>query len=216
MLFLVSNLSNAITIGTNAESENLNSDEFYGNIISKETMTPKHQYDLEKVIEFQSSWNSRQYATIVDNNGDVGYGIDMEMDSSGLCHISYSSFLCCEDTVRYAKQLENGSWDIQVVEQLNIERIITSLALDSDNRPHITYLDWGNKQLKYATLSEERGWQIEIVDKAVGNINYLYSTSIALDQQGFPHITYYDKLTNSIMHVYKISPTQWISEVVDA
>ena len=64
----------------------------------------------------------------------------------------------------------------------------TSLALDASGRPHISYLDSTNKDLKYA-FYDGSGWQIQTVDSAgeVGEHN-----SLALDASGQPHISYYD------------------------
>ena len=73
----------------------------------------------------------------------------------------------------------------------------TSLVLDSNGEPHIAYfylndpegLPVGN--LRYATRSGGV-WTTETVD---GDGGYLGEhTSIAIDSQGNPHITYYDNV----------------------
>ena len=64
----------------------------------------------------------------------------------------------------------------------------TSLALDPSGRPHGSYHDWDNEDLKYAYYDGTAWWK-EVLDSAgtVGEYN-----SLALDAQGRPHISYYD------------------------
>ncbi len=61
------------------------------------------------------------------------------------------------------------------------------LALDGMGRPHISYCDWHNGDLKYAR-HDGRDWQIETVDSdgCVGPF-----TSLALDRFDRSHISYY-------------------------
>ncbi|MFN0152414.1 MAG: FlgD immunoglobulin-like domain containing protein [bacterium] len=87
----------------------------------------------------------------------------------------------------------------------------TSLALDSQGNPRITYWDAGNGDLKYAA---RRGgtWTIETID-ATG-ITGLY-TSLALDAQGIPHVSYYDDTADDLRYAFKSGAT-WTRETVDA
>ena len=63
-----------------------------------------------------------------------------------------------------------------------------SLALDNDNKPHISYYDYTNGDLKY-TRWDGSTWQIETVD-STGDVGSY--TSLALDKDNNPHISYYD------------------------
>jgi len=137
---------------------------------------------------------------IVDDDGDLGYGIDIDTDSCGRCHISYSYF-SGSSSLKYVRQLDNGSWDIQVVEQLH-GRVMTSLALDREDQPHIVYFDVIKRCLKYAH-QKNTNWQIEIVDDWVGNIDTICSPSIVVDRWGRPHIAYGDPSTQSMMYATK-------------
>ncbi|MFQ5428768.1 MAG: hypothetical protein ACE5E1_00540 [Phycisphaerae bacterium] len=61
-----------------------------------------------------------------------------------------------------------------------------SLALDADGAPHISYVDWTNRDLRYATKSGGN-WTLETVDSAPG---YVGGTSVAMTWNGDPRIAY--------------------------
>ena len=67
----------------------------------------------------------------------------------------------------------------------------TSLAVDSNNRLHISYYDYTNHDLKYAT-NASGSWTVETVD-TVGDVG-MY-TSIAVDSNDKIHISYHDDTT---------------------
>jgi hypothetical protein len=66
----------------------------------------------------------------------------------------------------------------------------TSLALDSQQRPHISYLEWGTGRLKYAHW-DGKTWQKQPVMIQAQVVSY--STSIALDAQDRPRISLYEE-----------------------
>ncbi|MBP1703897.1 MAG: hypothetical protein H6Q38_3004, partial [Chloroflexi bacterium] len=72
----------------------------------------------------------------------------------------------------------------------------TSLALDADDYPHISYYDSTNKTLKYA-YQDVSGWHIQTVDSK-GEVGEY--TSLALDAQGHPNISYYNRSTGDLMY----------------
>jgi len=137
---------------------------------------------------------------IVDDDGDVGYGVDVDVDSLNCLHISYSHF-SGGGGVKYAKLYPNGTKEIHVVDLIG-GRIMTSIAVDQWNRPHITYFDWYTKCLKYALLTES-GWRIEIVDDWLGNIDSICSPSIIVDSIGRPQIAYAEPAANSLIYATK-------------
>jgi hypothetical protein len=85
-----------------------------------------------------------------------------------------------------------------------------SLALDAQNRPHISYYDATNGDLKYATLGTG-GWSVSVVD-SVGDVGR--HSSIALDASGNPHISYYDT-TNGNLKYARWTGSAWAIEVPD-
>jgi hypothetical protein len=88
----------------------------------------------------------------------------------------------------------------------------TSIALDSSDNPHISYMDFGGPGfLNYARWNGT-SWTIETVDSA-GDVG-LY-TSIALDTSNWPHISYWDG-GNSDLKYARWNGTDWSIETVDS
>lgn len=87
----------------------------------------------------------------------------------------------------------------------------TSLSIDSKEAPHISYYDYTNGALKYATIIGE-DWAIQTVDDTVDVGRYI---SLALDNEGRPHISYYD-YTNGDLKYASLLETGWDIETVDS
>jgi hypothetical protein len=86
----------------------------------------------------------------------------------------------------------DGSWSIETVDSEENMGYFTSIALDANGHPHISYYaGLPNENLKYARWTGS-AWAIETVDSEGWVGAY---TSIALDANGYPHISYYD-ITN--------------------
>jgi hypothetical protein len=64
----------------------------------------------------------------------------------------------------------------------------SSLALDGEDFPHISYYDGGNLLLKYASR-DSLGWHTETVTATNLTTDTVY-THLELDSQGYPHIVY--------------------------
>jgi len=124
----------------------------------------------------------------VDSDGDVGRYSSIALDSNDCPHISYSDWT--NIALKYAYY--NGSnWQIETVDSGSVGDY-TSIAIDSNNRPHISYYDYFNDDLRYAYW-DGSSWQIETVDgsaESPGSVGMC--TSIALDSNNRPHISYYD------------------------
>ncbi len=106
--------------------------------------------------------------------------------------------------------LSAGYWTYETVDTAGITGQSASLALDQDNRPHVSYYDGTGKDLKYAHQSGGT-WIIETVD-TTGDVGQY--TSLALDANGDPHIAYYDATSGDLKYARK-SGDSWIIETVD-
>jgi hypothetical protein len=85
------------------------------------------------------------------------------------------------------------------IKQWTIEAIVTegtypALVIDDNNSPHISYLDYSDGYVKYASRNAN-SWEVASVGK-VSNVNGTVAnggiSSIALDAANNPYITYYD------------------------
>jgi hypothetical protein len=82
----------------------------------------------------------------------------------------------------------SGDWTISIVDSGGSVGEYTSIAVDSENKVHISYYDDTNFDLKYGT-NETGTWITETVDSADNVGSY---TSIALDSDNAVYISYYD------------------------
>ena len=94
----------------------------------------------------------------------------------------------------------------------------TSLALDGNDYPHISYADhyylgqWEHYALKYASYNGT-AWNIQTVDDSADKVGDY--TSLALDATGYPHISYYDD-TNGNLKYASYNGTAWNLQTVDS
>jgi len=103
-------------------------------------------------------------------------------------------------------------WYVETVDNTGDAGEYTSIILDSQNQPHISYYGSSSDDLKYAKGTSS-GWEIEIID-SVGNVGKY--TSIALDGQGYPHISYYHEASGYDLKYAHWNGTQWETEIVDS
>jgi hypothetical protein len=98
-----------------------------------------------------------------------------------------------------------SGWHIETVDSKEDIGEYTSLALDANGYPHISYYDTTNDDLKYA-YQDASGWHIETVDSEedIGQ-----HTSLALDRSGYPHISYYDDTNYDLKYAYYSGP--WLN-----
>jgi hypothetical protein len=112
----------------------------------------------------------------------------------------------------YHAKYSGGDWDISVVDDSYNVGSYASVAIDDNNRPHISYFDATNGKLKYATIIEG-DWKPETVTAAGSGVVGQY-TSIDVDTHNRPHIVYYDVTNQKLGYVYKNSSGNWVQETI--
>ncbi|MDP7373371.1 MAG: putative Ig domain-containing protein, partial [Candidatus Poseidoniaceae archaeon] len=111
------------------------------------------------------------------------------IDSSGFRHVAYYSGQIGGGqyyNLMYATDT-SGSWVRYTVDNsVNVGQY-TSIALDSNDKVHISYFDDTNTDLKYATNAGGAWATVSVDTSSVGKY-----TSIAVDSNDAVHISYYD------------------------
>ncbi len=139
-----------------------------------------------------NSWNVETVDTCFRSQTSIS------VDDDNNVHISYVDL----PGLKYAKRTGNA-WSIQVADSTHNVGWDSSLALDAQGFPHISYKDGRRKALMYARWTGGV-WEIETVDKH-GMVGMF--TSIALDNEGNPHISYYDIDNNNLKYATKADLT---------
>jgi hypothetical protein len=133
----------------------------------------------------------------------------MVLDSQNRPHISFTRGIDAHN-LRYNGPNEDASSSV-VVDSSPGVGFYSSLALDSQEYPRISYYDLNNGDLKYARWNGST-WLLETVD-SIGDVGRF--TSLALDASGYPHISYYDLTNHDLKYAYW-DGSQWNIETVDS
>jgi hypothetical protein len=107
-----------------------------------------------------------------------------------------------------------AQWNIRTVDAGGNVGQHNALALDGQNRPHISYYEYlssADGNLKYATWGGS-AWDIRTVDTR-GNVGRY--TSIAVDGQGYPRVSYYFGSSGFDLKYARWTGTQWLTEAVE-
>lgn len=132
-----------------------------------------------------------------------GTWASLEIDRLGNPHIS----LIDMGVLKYATW-EGISWDIQVVDPVKCEEDGTSLELDENDYPHISYFEETSFNLKYAQWDGDQ-WLFETIAPTGGNSA---ESSLFLDSFHDPNICYSE---GSVLKYARKVGGIWNTETVD-
>lgn len=123
----------------------------------------------------------------VDSSG-IGKYSSLKVDAAGNVHVAY--------VVEPFHELKYAFWDHALKRWFPMTvapaASFCSLALDSKQRPHISYADFGvgsGAQLRYASW-DGAAWKIQAIPLNADSIGYY--TSIVLDANDNPRISFYE------------------------
>ena len=105
------------------------------------------------------------------------------------------------------------TWDINTIDSNGFVGKETSIALDANDNPHISYVDSSNLALKYAAFNGST-WDIETID-GTGELGSITDISIAIDAEGHPHISYHDD-TNDYLKYAAFNGSIWDINTIDS
>jgi hypothetical protein len=129
--------------------------------------------------------------TPLDPSADVDY-CDMVIDSDDNVHLSYND----ESTLQYIRY-ENEVIHKESVDVIGDAGTFNAIAVDSNNRPHISYYDHVFKNQLYATKNSSNIWVAQTVDSSSDVGKY---SSIVIDNSNYAHISYFDESNTDLKY----------------
>ena len=148
----------------------------------------------------EGSWTAQpgaSWLTVTPSSGQAGARLEVRVDASGLTDGSYEATVIISDealqtavSIRVGLSLympsATAGWKVQTIEPVGTAVNGTSLALDPEGRPGITFYRADrtvDRQLRYAHWTGCR-WRAESVER-LG-----IDSSLAFDRIGRPHISF--------------------------
>ncbi|MCX7943382.1 MAG: hypothetical protein N2746_02595 [Deltaproteobacteria bacterium] len=159
-------------------------------------------------LKYAYKLNNTWHISTIDNGGVSNYNVgrfcNLKTDSLNKVHISYLDI--SRGNLKYINNT-SGNWIAENPDNINtVGQYQTSLAIDSNGKIHISYHDTSNGgDLKY-TNNINGFWLSTVVDDGgVTNANVGRDSSIAVDKNGFIHISYYDATNADLKYATNIS-----------
>jgi hypothetical protein len=155
-----------------------------------------------------------------NNPLNVGQYCSLVIDSHDKPHISYLGTGAGSGPLKYASWT-GTTWDINTIPETTYNTGYSDIALDSNDKPSISYVTTvpgadfkpGTSHPSYAAWNGS-GWTTESVDLTTTNCLY---TSLTLNSQGTPCISYEDFRSDSTRHLEYATKTNsgWNKVEVD-
>jgi hypothetical protein len=150
------------------------------------------------------------------------FGERFEMDSTSIAidsndyvHISYSNNSASYNSLKYTRDGPQG-WTNTSLSTPGYGSLWSDIAIDSNDDVHISYSDNFQQTLEYFTI-ESGAWVNATIDgwPLSNSAEIEEETSIAINSSGVPHISYWDRSTDYIMHATIDDGGSWSTTIVD-
>jgi len=144
-----------------------------------------------------------------------GGSLSLAIDANGRPHVSYFGNKNDTDTspfgLKYA-HWNGAKWVITYIEDVGRTVAETSIALDSQGDPHISYFSMPSRNLQYAHIDPgTQKWVTEVVE-AVGDVGV--TNSMRLDSDDLPRIAYWDETLQRVRYA-RFDGTKWNFSTVE-
>ena len=158
--------------------------------------------ETESALKVTTWQGTTHIGTETVDSGNAYTFISMDLDDSNQPHFAY-----CQRTLNTCNRLKyagyNGSgWTVETVDEAPFDSVgvSASLALDSQDRPHIAYgvstsTPRVGLDLKYAV--KDNTWYLESIEHW-GSFGSGFSAAIAIDDLDYPHVAYHDPVNDAL------------------
>jgi hypothetical protein len=152
----------------------------------------------------QAGWHTEMVDYLV--TGEYT-GLSLAVDDAGKPHVSYAD---TDWKVQYAYR-DDGGWHMEALDPHCGSAVATSLSLDSDGDPRVSYGGGPLYNLQYA-YKDAAGWHAETVEHGGPRG---HDSSLALDEQGYPHVSHKAEYDYDLLYTY-LDASGSHTEVVDS
>ena len=169
------------------------------------------------------SQNSNWESYLISNSPSAWTSI--AIDSTDNIHLSYfdgsnESLVYAASTPSFPCINAGDCWSFETIDDRQTGGVgyFSSIAIDSKDKVHISYLDdLPNEDLKYAT-NENGIWEFTTIDGNTFGYNIGDYCSLSIDRNDNIHISYWDYTNNDLKYATStiIPSTYWTNEVVDS
>ncbi|MDA1256889.1 MAG: hypothetical protein O3C10_03480 [Chloroflexi bacterium] len=184
--------------------------------------TPYVAYMLEAIPGFvkaaSNTGDGWKIDTIVE---DYFYGpLDLAIGPDDVPHIAYhdhqDSGFDPEKGDAVHAFLEGGVWKTEIAADAGHDGWDNRIIVDGQNVVHMTGIDpqeFGGAGVEYYVRSADGAWTVE--DIGSGRLTYQFATSVAVDPDGNPHVTFFNQPENDLSLSSRDSSGNWTVSTID-
>lgn len=225
-LGLAGALAVSVGLGSGASAQGWRTEEIEPGTKPALALTPDGRPVVIYMLERQDGWV--RVATLEDDGWRVeeiarGYFYgppDVAVGPDGVVHGAYhdhqdSSFQPDKGDAVHVRG-EGGEWIVSAVADRGHDGWDNRIATDAAGRPHMVAIDpleFDGSGVEYYVLADDGTWAVEQVGS--GPQTYKYATSIAVDPDGTPWITYHDGSAADLVVAHRREEGIWTIETVD-